>query len=83
MPNKLCCPVCKLSDLSYQPNYDNICSPTLDFLIFFLLEREREMYRAKNPWSLLHRIVLGWKVHLGNKIIGSFEEETSPAEQNS
>ena len=41
------------------------------------------MYRTKNPWFLLRRIVLGWKVLLGNKIVGSFEEETSPAEQNS
>lgn len=63
---------------SFYPNYFLY---KFSIVIFFLgREREREMYRAKNPWFLLRRMRLGWKVLLGNKIIGSFEEESSPVE---
>ena len=52
MPNKLCCPVCKLSDLSYQPNYDQyLFSYTrfFNFLSFGEREREREGEREDVP----------------------------------
>ena len=50
MPNKLCCPICKLSDLSYQPNYDQyLFSYTrfFNFLSFGEREREREDVPSK------------------------------------
>ena len=41
MPNKLCCPVRKLSDLSYQPNYDQyLFSYTRFFNFLYFGERE-------------------------------------------
>ena len=48
MPNKLCCPVCKLSDLSYQPNYDQyLFSYTRFFNFLSFGERERERGRER------------------------------------
>lgn len=41
---------------------------------------ERKSYRAKNPWFLFRRMVLGWNVRFGNKSIGS--DESSAEEQS-